>query len=250
MTMLTQQDYQNFMYGLHHASRPRDWAEKLALRYSANFNTVGATTEGNLLSAFGWTVTGTLAAAFGSGADLATSADKGTPGGIKVDTATDVLDSPPIFMDWAHATRVAKLAFMKDLPRYLICDAIGTFAANNNETGSGLGLTEDGGSPAVANDHMACIFCDGTSFKLRSGAATSSAIVAADTNPHEFRIVIDRIANLAYGFVDNFAKNAGQSIAIQDDEWPVSFGVGTVSGGSNFPTLTNIDIRYAWAGWY
>ncbi len=251
-------EYLDIMYGLHHASRARDWGEKIALRYSANFNVdaYGATTEGNDLSAFGWTVTGAPPYIAPSGADFLTADDKGTTGGVHTDTASDVIQSPSIFGDWSHGVAVSRLVGRisnngtPDLPRFLICDFVARFSANANETGSGIGFVEDGGSAAVANDYAAMIFTDGTSWKLRSGAATSAAIAAVDTNPHRFRIVLDRIAALAYGFVDNLDKAYGQSIAIEADEFPLAFGQGVVAAGTNDPVLANVDIRYAWHGHY
>lgn len=257
MTMLTQKEYLDLMYAMHHASRARDWGETIALQYSfyAATDFYGATTEGNDLSAFGWTVTGAPPYVANSGADFMTSDDKGTTGGVHLDTAQDELSSPAIFGDYAHAAAVANLigringAGTPDLPRFLVADFFARFSANAAETGTGIGFIEDGGSAAVANDHMACIYTDGTSWKLRSGAAASSAIATDDTNPHHFRIVVDRINALAYGYVDDMTFSAGQSIAIQGDEWPAKFGAGVVSAGTNDPVLNWARVRYAWHGW-
>ena len=258
MTMLSQKEFLNIMYGLHHAARARDWGEKIALMYSFNANTdfYGATTEGNDLTAFGWTVTGAPPYVAPSGADFLTPDDKGTTGGVHLDTASDVIASPPIFGSWDHGVALANMLGrvsregIPEMPRFLVADFVARFSANNAETGSCIGFVEDGGSPAVANDAMATIFTDGTSWKLRSGAATSSAIAVDDTNPHHFRILVDRIDALAWGFVDNMSRGAGKSIAIQADEWPVQFGAGTIAAGSNDPVLANAVIRYGWNGWF
>lgn len=257
MTMLTQQEFVQIMYGLHHVKRARDWGEGIGLMYSFKAATdfYGATTEGNDLTAFGWTVTGAPPYIASSAADFLTSDDKGTTGGVHLDTASDVIQSPAIFGDYAYVEPLCHMLGRvsgngtPDLPRFLIADFGARFSANNAETGTGIGFVEDGGSAAVANDHMAAIATDGTNWVLRSGAATSSAIAVDDTNYHHFRIVVDRVADLAYGYVDDMAKSAGQSIAIQDDEWPVCFGAGTVSAGSNDPVLNWAIVRYAWHGW-
>ena len=60
MTMLTQREYLDLLYGLHHIKRARDWSEGIGLMYSFHATTdwYGATTEGNDLDKFGWTITG------------------------------------------------------------------------------------------------------------------------------------------------------------------------------------------------
>lgn len=257
MTMLTNREYLDILYGLHHIKRARDWGEGIGLMYSFKAATdfYGATTEGNDLAAFGWTVTGAPPYIAGSAADFLTSSDKGTTGGVHLDTAQDELSSPAIFGDYAYVEPLCHMVGRvsgngtPDLPRFLIADFGARFSANNAETGTGIGFVEDGGSAAVANDHMACIFTDGTSWKLRSGAATSSAIATDSTDYFHARIVVDRINSLAYGYVDDMSKSAGQSIAIQTDEWPVKFGAGVVSGGANDPVLAWAIVRYAWHGW-
>ena len=108
---------------------------------------------------------------------------------------------------------------------------------------------EDGGSAAVADDHLATIVTDGTNWILRSGAATSSLIAVDDTNPHHFRVVIDKINALVYGYVDDMSFAAGESIAIEADEFPVAFGAGVVAAGTNDPVLNWARVRYAYHGW-
>ncbi len=257
--MLTSREYLEIMYGLHSCKRARDWGETIALEYwfHATTDFYGATTEGNDLTAFGWTVTGSPPYIVGSGADFLSADDKGTTGGVHLDTADDILQSPVIFGSYAHGAAVANLIGRisgngtPDLPRFLIADFYGRYSANNAETATTIGgFIEDGGAADVANDHLAAIVTDGTNFVLRSGAATSSAIVVDDTNPHHFKIVIDRINALAYGYVDDMSPGAGKSIAIEADEFPVSFGAGVLtSTGANDPVLNWARIRYAWHGW-
>lgn len=254
MTMLEPRTGEQILYGLHTVHRAQDWHNSIALQYAAHFSGVddyGATTEGNDLTAFGWTVTGAPPYVAPSGADFASSSDKGTTGGIHLDTAADVIQSPALFGSYAHMDAVCKLIGRvagngtPDLPHYLECIFAARFSANAAETGSGIGFIEDGGSAAVANDHMAALFTDGTSWKIRSGAATSAAIATDSTNPFVAKIRIDRINALAYGWVDDFS-GVGKSIAIQDDEWPVAWGGGVVSAGTNDPVINWVIVRYGW----
>ena len=110
-------------------------------------------------------------------------------------------------------------------------------------------VVEDAGAASVAADHLACFFIDGTDFKLRSGAATSAALKTKDTSFHRFRVVIDRIQQLAYAYIDDMQTAKG-SIAIEADEFPASFGAGVlVTTGTNFIKLGPSRVRYSWFGW-
>lgn len=256
--MWTDRDFQNLMYATHSVKDPRQWGTVPGLEFwlSSGAQILGATTEGNDLDKFGWTDTGPPLVADGSGADFLTADDKGTPSGIELDTADDIFASPAIFGDYRHGLMAAYLAGMvnKDgtpiLPRFLLVDMWLTFQATNNETATGVGLIEDGGSADVANDHMATIAIDGTNFILRSGAATSAGLAAADTDWHHFRIKVDKNAGLAYGYIDDVQAASPPSIAIQADEWPAKFGGGTLtSTGANDPFIHAARLRYAWDGW-
>lgn len=256
--MLSQGELRQLLYGIHSCKRARDWSEAIALEYwfHATTDWYGATTEGNDLDKYGWIITGAPPYIVPSLADFLTPDDKGTTGGVHLDTASDVVQSPQIFGSYAHGAAVAELVGMVSgdgtpvMPRYLVADFYGRLSANAAEVGSGMGgFVEAGGSAAVANEHMAMIVTDGTNWILRSGAATSSAIAVDDTNPHHFRVLIDRIAALAYGFVDDMSRAAGKSIAIQADLWPASFGAGVVAAGTNDPVLNWARVRYGWDGW-
>src|SRR5690606_38668415 len=94
---------------------------------------------------------------------------------------------------------------------------------------------------------MATIVTNGTSWILRSGAATSSALATDDTNFHRFRILCDSETGLAYAYIDDMSSALG-SIAIQADEWPVSVGGGVVtSTGANDPVIAAFRVRYGWS---
>lgn len=258
VSQLSNRDLTEMLYAQNRAARGSLWSYTVALEYWHQFgeDPTGVTTEGEELAGNGWTVTGAPPYVEGSAADFLDSSDKGTTGGLHLNTAEDVIACPAIFGDYAHAAAVSLLvgklngAGTPDLPRFLIADFGARFSANAAETGSGIGFVEDGGSPAVANDHLACIFTDGTSWKLRSGAATSSAIATDDTSWHHFRIILDRVNDLAYGMVDTLNLANAQTIAIENDQFPVGWGGGVVAGGTNDPVISWVRIRYAWHGWF
>lgn len=255
--MITDKDFQRLMYATYSVRDPRMWAQMPGLEFwvSAHAQILGATTEGNDIDKFGWTDTGPPLISNGSGADFLDVDGKGTPSGIELDTADDIFASPAIFGDYRHGVMAAELAGRiaangtPELPHFLIVDQWLTFQANNDETATGVGLIEDGGAADVANDHMATIAVDGADFILRSGAATSSGLAAADTSWHHFRLKVDRRTSLVYAYVDDMATVAG-SIAIQANEWPAKYGGGTLtSSGANDPFIHMARLRYAWDGW-
>ena len=227
-----------------HVRNPYNWGHEVGTDFwlHANANgSLGASTT-FLISDAGWTAT-SLAMASGSAADFMTADDVGTPGQYTQDAQNDLLKSPAIFGDYAHSRQAMLLLGKKTLPRYLIMDALARFSVvANAETTTALGFVEDGGSIVVANDAMAVVYSDGTSFGIRSGAATGTAVVAADTSVHRFRIVCDKSNALAYLYVDGVASG---SVAIQADEWPVAFGAGS-GGANNLIQLNQAHIFYAY----
>lgn len=227
-----------------HVRNPYNWGHEVGTDFwlHANANgSLGASTT-FLISDAGWTAT-SLAVASGSGADFMVSSDVGTPGQYTQNAQNDLLKSPAIFGDYAHARQAMLLLGKKTLPRYLIMDAYATFSVvANAETTTALGFVEDGGSIVTADDAMAVVVSDGTSFDIRSGAATGTGVVAVDTSPHRFRIVCDKSNALAYLYVDGVASG---SVAIQSDEWPVAFGAGS-GGANNLVQLHQAHIFYAY----
>jgi hypothetical protein len=254
-------EYWQMLYALHTVKHGQLWGRQLGLQYllqpSLVSQGVGTFTDGLFaVTSNGWVNTGTIIGVAGSGADFpaaaentwALAADKGTPNHFAIDTAGDLLNSPAIFGDPTHMAAVADLIDALDLPAFLDADFYFRFADGNNETASGIGFVEDGGSAAVANDHFGCFFIDGTSFKLRSGAATSAAILAKDTAWHKGRIRINRLTQLVEGWVDTLNVPAMGSVALEADELPVSFGAGVLtSTGANFINWGPTRIRYGWA---
>jgi hypothetical protein len=227
-----------------HVLNPFNWGIEAGTDFwlSATANGMLSASTTFLISDAGWTAT-SQALADGAAADFMTASDVGTPGGFTSNAQNDLLSSPAIFGDYAHAHQAMILLGKKTLPRYLIGDFYARFSvASSNETTTQLGFVEDGGSPAVAADAMAMFVSNGTTFTIRSGAATGTGVVAIDTAAHRFRIVCDRVADTAYGYVDGVASG---SIAIQADEWPVKFGSGS-GGANNLIQLTQAHIFYAY----
>lgn len=227
-----------------HVLRPQDWGVMAGTDFWLIATANGGLGSGNAheLSGYGWTTT-SLALADGSAADFMSSSDVGTPGEFTQNAQNDLLKSPAIFGDYAHAHQAMLLLGKKVLPRYLIMDSYARFSVvANAETTTAMGFVEDGGSIVTANDALAVVFSNGTTFAIRSGAATGTGVVAVDTNPHRFRIVCDKSNALAYLYVDGTASG---SVAIENDEWPVAFGAGS-GGANNLIQLNQAHIYYAY----
>lgn len=197
----------------------------------------------------GWTTT-SLAEASGSTADFMSADDKGTPGYFTTNAASDLLQSPAIFGDYIHAWQAQRIMEAGSLPTKLCWEAWAAFAtASNNETGTCIGLCEDGGSIIVAADAMATICSDGTNWVLRSGAATLTSNTAVSTTLHLFKVVINRVRAVAEAYLDGvkLVSSAGATtLAVQNDEWPAAFGGGVVAAGSN---RINIGAAHIWYEW-
>lgn len=256
-------EFRTLMYAIHSVKGGQEWNRKIGLEYwlqpALVSQGVGTFSDGLFaVTNNGWVNTGTIVGVAGSAADFpaaaentwALASDKGAPNVFAIDTAGDLLNSPALFGDPTHMAIVSELIGVKDLPNRLTFDSWSQFAVviTASDT-SGLGFVEDGGAASVANDQLACFVSDGTNFKLRSGAATSAALMAADTLFHRFRVVIDRINQLAYAYIDDMQTAKG-SIAIEADEFPCSFGAGILAAtGANFINLGPTRVRYAWMGW-
>ena len=257
------------LYQRNRVMHAHNWNRQIGLEYwlvpSLAAMGIGTFSDGILaVGNNGWVNTGTVIGVAGSGADFPAAAehlyystvtaemasDFGTPAHFAIDTAADLLNSPALFGDPTHMAIAAELAGMGDLPSKLIYDSWSRFAVvvTASDT-SGHGFVEAGGAASVAADAMAVFVSDGTNFKLRSGAATSAALMTADTSPHRFRVVIDRIQQLQYAYIDDMQTAKG-SIALQADLFPVSVGAGCLTGtGANFVQWGPTRVRYAWFGW-
>ncbi len=267
--MLTTQEFRQLMYSLHSCKIATRWNRTPALEYwmvpSLAAMGIGTFSDGLMaVASNGWVNTGTVVGVAGTGADFPAAAeqyyystvtaemasDYGTPAHFALDTSGDLLNSPALFGDPTHMAMASELAGMRALPNRIIMDTWSRFAVviTTSDT-SGFGFVEAAGAASVANDAMGIIYSDGTNFLLRSAAATSAALMAADTTAHRFRLVIDRVNQLIYAYIDNMATSKG-SIAIQADLFPVSVGAGCLaSTGANFPQWGPTRVRYAWADW-
>lgn len=222
-----------------HVTDPFLWARSPGTDFwimAANIVAVAGTFPDDLAD-YEWTTT-SLGLTAGSAADFITSADVGAPRTFLTNAAGDLLQSPVVFGDYAHALLAKQ--FLGYLPTKLNMEAYAAFSVGtSNETASCLGFVEDGGSIVTANDALATVFSDGTNFKLRSGAATSGAGALIDTNYHLWKIVVDATnCTLTMDGANSI------SVATEADEFPVSFGLGCVAAGNN-------RIQLAWAHiWY
>ncbi len=222
-----------------YVANPLDWGTNAGTDFilvpSTTVAQIAATTVDGALVDRGWTHTA-LSYAVATGADFITAADKGTPNGILFNASGDILRSPVIFGDWAHAYQAGW--FLGYLPTTLNVEMIAAFTvASADEAQSAIGLLEDGGTASVANDHFASIYSDGTNFKLRSGAA-SDAGALVDNLFHVWKIVVTS-ANVEW-FMDGVSQG---TIALEADELPVSFFGHTLT--TNRISLGPVRIWYA-----
>jgi hypothetical protein len=102
-------------------------------------------------------------------------------------------------------------------------------------------LVEDGGSiiTAAAADQMAAISSNSTTFEINSGAA-SDAGAASDNAWHKWKIVTTQGGTHEW-FIDGTSQG---TLAIQANEWPVSFEAGIVATGTNTIGLASVHIYY------
>jgi len=205
----------------------------------ADHVTASGATNLSGLDSFGWTTTA-LSATTGSAADFLSSSDKGVHTGISIGAASDRLQSPVIFGDYAHGLQAAQ--FLGYYPTQLNLEVYATFTVINTASDTtGFGFVEDGGSAIVGNDQIAYITSDGTNFLLRNDTVSDTSIAVADTNAHLFRIKITAGGSIEW-FIDDVSQG---TIALKADEWPASFGAGALATtGANFFHLHHAHIWY------
>lgn len=230
-----------------HVTDPVKWAVSPGTDFwiYAAANGQGTASGNNLLTDGGWTTTSIASYAAGSAADFMTPSDVGTISRYTTDAAADLIQSPAIFGSYDHAHMAAVICGQRSLPRYLIMDAYALMSVlSADEVTSNLGFVEDGGSIVVAADTMATFYSKGTgtTFNLQSNAAVVTGLVANDTNPHWFRIVLDKGTGYAKYYVDGVYAG---TTAITNDEFPVAFGAG--NGTTNRWQLNQAHIFYAWS---
>ena len=225
----------------HHIYDPLVWERAPGTDFwlfAANRVAAAATFPDDLAD-YGWVTTSVLFTA-GVGADFISSADVGTPRTLGTNAASDILQSPVIFGDYPHA-RMAQ-TFLGYLPTKLIAEFYAYFdVASANETATAIGFVEDEGSPitAAGADALAMVYSDGTNFKLESGAGASAAGAAVDNAAHLWKIVVD-----ATNCTCTMDGGNSISVATETDQFPVSFGLGTVAAGTNRIQLSWLHIYY------
>lgn len=223
-------------------NRFQDWGLQYAVEYRGMFSaeSFGGSGDAHELADYGWTTTA-LTLANGSAADLPdagwSTLDWGTPGSCTLADASDVLLSPAVFADPMGFLAAARLLGSSRPPRTFFLEVLAAFTTEtNNETGTGFGLVEDGGSPITAADHFAFVVSNGTNFILRNGAAATLTGAAVDSALHFHRIVIDRIDQVIYWYMSSDGvtwTQQGTSLALEADELPLAFGAGVQVAGGN-----------------
>jgi hypothetical protein len=204
------------------------------------------TTSLRNLPEFGWTAT-SLVDTVGSGADFMASADKGIPNHWLTNATGDLLQSPAVFGDYAHAWQAMRCAGLGALPKKLVCEFWGAMSVHSaNEPTSGWGLFEDGATVSTEADQLAFISTDATNFQLAAnggGGALEDAGAADDALWHLFTIELSLAGSLSYWYIDGTVQG---SVAITTDEFPCMFGMHALT--TNRPLLGPVHIYYSWSG--
>ena len=224
-----------------HVNHPQGWGYMIGTDYWMYISANGMLTSGNAheLSDYGWTTTSLVGPSSGSGADFLSSSDS-VSGTLSTNAGSDLLQSPSVFGNYGHGRGASII--LGYMPTRLNLEFNAAFpVVANNETATCIGFVEDTGSIVTANDALATIFSDATNFKLRSGAATSAAGPAVDTNGHLWRIQLNKTDALAYWWVDDVAQ---PSLTLETDEFPCAFGFGQVAAGSNTIAMGDVHIWY------
>ena len=193
------------------------------------------------LVANGWLTSGFSQLA-GSLADLLTSADAGTTGGLNLATVSDYIISPFVFGDYAHGQMAAGI--LGYTPTTLNMECYARLAANADEEETGFGFLEAGvdANALVKADLMAYVTSDGTNFSLESGAAAAAGSTD-NTNPHLFKIELAAGAAIKW-YIDGTLQ--ANTLALQADLWPCAWGAGTKAAtGTNDPVISWTHIWYS-----
>lgn len=239
---LSRGDYENLRRV--HITDPLKWGVEVGTDYwlFAGANGQGTASGQNLLTDGGWTLTSIAAHAAGSAADFMTKSDVGTPSQFTTDAAADLIKSPAVFGDYAHAHAAAVIMGRTSLPTLLILDAYARMSVHSaDEATSNLGFVEDGGSIVTAADAMATFYSNSATFGIQANASVGVGVTALDTASHWFRIVMNKVTGYSYFSIDGVDQG---SLAITADEFPVAFGAG--NGTTNRWQLNQAHIFYAW----
>lgn len=218
-----------------------EWGRKIGTDFwliPRNEGELTGVTNEPLLSDREWVTTSILWTA-GTGADFLDSTDVGTPENFGTDLTGDLLQSPAIFGGYVHTVAVSRI--LGYTPTRLVVEIAGQFsAATANETRSGFGLTEAGGTAGTDADAMAWIFSDGTNFGLRSAADTDVGALV-DNNWNVWRITIS--SGTVTDAIEWFINGTSQgTIDRQADLWPCSLGMFALT--TNRPNIAWAHIWY------
>lgn len=188
-----------------------DWGRPNATDYwigASNAVALGASTAVGAIASAGWVAT-SVAFTNTKTADFLSSSDD-TPANYGADANADVLLSPIIFGNYAHALGVSKT--LGYFPTQLCAEWYGAFTtASANEAGTYMGFK----NTAL----VGAIISDGTNFKLSNQAGTTDAGAAIDTSYHTWKIIVDA-TNMEW-FIDGTSQG---TVATSADQWPCGFG--------------------------
>ncbi len=230
-----------------HIVDPAMWGVQAGTDFWVNSSGLIYTAGRTLITDGGWTATSVSLVA-GAGADLLSKDDPGVPGHTLTNANSDLLQSPSIFGDYAHAHMAAIIYGAKTLPRYLVCDAYATWSVvSADDDTTAIGFCEDGGSIIVAADHIAAATSNGTGgvWNLSAnGSVTAGVTVVSATLPIMFRIIIDKVTQLSTLYIDGVFQG---TIAVTADEFPCAFGMGVGAASANRILFHNAHVWYAWS---
>lgn len=226
-----------------HVLAPQDWGHAAGTDFWANWGdlTMADAASADLV-ANGWLTTG-FGHLAGTGADLMSSSDVGTTGGLNFDAASDFIISPFVFGDFAHARMAQDL--LGYLPTTLTMECYARFPVNNDEEETGFGFVIAGtdANALVKADLEAFVASDGTNFSLESASAAATSIDLDDTDTHVFKIVMLQGAAIDWYIDDTIQTN---TLALVNDVFPVAFAAGTkATTGANDPVVSWIHIWYS-----
>ena len=224
-----------------HVRLPEEWNRSGGTDYWAVFgleSTVAAAASSALLSDSGW-ITTSLVETAGSAGDFLSSSDPGVPPHLLTDATGDLIQSPPMFGDYANSLIAANI--LGYTPTKLIVEFYAAFTVASANEHSVIGLVEAGGSVATGADSMLHVKSNGTNFLL-AGAVDSDTGALVDTAWHTWKIVVTNtgsITDAAEWFIDGTSQG---TMDIQADLWPCSFGMHALT--TNRPALAWAHIWY------
>ena len=236
-----------------HVRKGADWGSNMGTDYWLTFNSgqdilaAASTATTEELAEAGWTATSLVNTVTG-GADFLSSSDVGVPLHALTNASGDLLNSPALFGDYAHAHAAMRMMGRSTLPHMLIADFWGAMTVHSaDEPRSGWGFIEDAGSAATEADQLAFISSDGTNFQIGANAGTPINLTTDDANWHRFTIVLDRRTSLVSCAIDGtyyLTPSSSTTLSITGDEFPAKFGFHALT--TNRPALGLTHVYYEW----